>query len=149
MQPQIHDEVFGLLEHDNSMPGYAESYETVIDFTPGEPIKLGIDSLNVKEEDLLALLQRAQATYLALQGKREDFLRAIADQFLSEYNLYATLGIKRSQEDFISHLKLESIHINQNGSSYLCYMPEGLEDYFGDHAVNIEVNSQQQVVSIE
>lgn len=149
MQKQIQHKFFGLLKYGGSMPGRAESYGTTLEFSSGEIIELTIDATNVNEQDVPVLIERARTAYLALQQKREDLLHTIANHFVIEHNRDTIQRVHLSEDKFLCLLQFHSIYIGQDGSSSLFFMPKGLEEYLGDHGINVDVDSRQRITFIE
>jgi hypothetical protein len=150
MDKEIHDDVLGMLRHDSYIPGYRVD----IDYSSFERVQLTIDMGDVEDEDIPRIVRIARETYSALQSRTNSFRQAIAEEFLTEYNQICRQDNPVDEQQFLRNIRLESIELWYAGSGAFClsnlyYIPDGLEDFFGDHPIQITVNPELQIQTIE
>jgi len=114
MDTEIHDDVFGILEHDAFVTG---CYQVKIDFSLLARIELTLDLGDVKDEDLPRILESAHKTYFALQKNKDVFFHAIAEEFLTEYNHICKPVNPINEQQFLSNINWRRLTCGKKASS--------------------------------
>ncbi len=137
--------------HDPFFDGFyaPDAYFVTLDFSPGNSVEVTVSFDDIGDEPRVNVVERARSVYTALQSQQKEIYRALVDEFLAEYNEIGTKQQPLDEVEFVKRIKLTSIFLQSSGLSYLNFLPEELEDYFGDHAISMDVSAEMQIGRME
>lgn len=142
MEPTTNDSFLGVLEQlssSNTNPS------TFIEFSPGNSIEVTVSFDDIGSEPPIDVVERAEKVFVALQSREKEFHRALVDEYLEDYNLIGINHQPVDEAEFIRRIKWDSIFLGSDGSAYLYFLAEELEDYFGDHAISMRISADMRI----
>ncbi|RYX85444.1 hypothetical protein EON83_05615 [bacterium] len=130
----------------DALKASAESGEVEFSLFTGDTINLTLDTENLEGDQLLMAIAKVEPILIALQQKEQFLFDAIAEEYLEEYNEICHPQNPESKEEFLGKIYLESVNIGTvTPSLFLYYLHENLENFFGDHAIEMLLNFDLEV----